>query len=49
VNEGGKIRVTDGPFAESKELIDGVAVVEAASPEAAIARATELMEIAGAP
>jgi hypothetical protein len=47
VNQDGKIRVTDGPFAESKELIDGYAVVNADSPEAAIALATEFMEIAG--
>ena len=46
-NEGGKVTVTDGPFAESKELIDGFAVVNADSKEAAIALSTEFMQIAG--
>lgn len=46
-NEGGKITVTDGPFAESKELIDGFAVLEAANMEAAIALSKEFMAIAG--
>jgi hypothetical protein len=43
----GKVSVTDGPFAETKELIDGFALVEASSREHAIALATEFMEIAG--
>lgn len=46
-NEGGKVTVTDGPFAESKELIDGYAVVNASSKEEAIALSTEFMQIAG--
>lgn len=46
-SEGGKVSVTDGPFAETKELIDGFALVEASSREEAIARATEFMSIAG--
>ena len=46
-HEGGKFSVTDGPFAESKELIDGFAVVNAESAEEAIALAKEFMAIAG--
>ncbi len=33
---GGKVAVTDGPFAEAKELIAGYVIVEAASKEAAV-------------
>jgi hypothetical protein len=47
VNEGGKISVVDGPFAESKELIDGFAVVNVNGADDAIALAKEFMEIAG--
>jgi hypothetical protein len=43
----GKVSVTDGPFAETKELIDGFAVVEVPSKAAAIAVATEFMQLAG--
>jgi hypothetical protein len=46
-SEGGKFSVTDGPFAESKELIDGFAVVNVQSKEEAIAVAREFMGIAG--
>ncbi len=35
--ESGKGSVTDGPFAETKELIDGFALVEVKSKEEAIA------------
>ena len=45
--EGGKVSITDGPFAETKELIDGFALVKAASKEEAIRLATEFMQIAG--
>jgi hypothetical protein len=45
--EGGKCSVTDGPFAETKELIDGFALVKVGSKEEAIAIASEFMEIAG--
>src|SRR5262245_33449008 len=34
---GVKVAVTDGPFAETKELVGGFAIVEAASMEEAIA------------
>ncbi len=42
-----KSRSTDGPFAETKELIDGFALVKADSKEEAIRLATEFMQIAG--
>ncbi|HVV88213.1 MAG TPA: YciI family protein [Kofleriaceae bacterium] len=45
--EGGKTTVTDGPFAETKELIDGFALVEVPSREEAIALACEFMNLAG--
>jgi hypothetical protein len=46
-NAAGKISVTDGPYAETKELIDGFAIVEAKSKEDAIAHATRFMNIVG--
>ena len=45
--EQGKVSVTDGPFAETKELIDGFALVEVASREEAIRVSSEFMQIAG--
>jgi hypothetical protein len=45
--EAGKVSVTDGPFAESKELIDGFALVQVASKAEAIELATEFMQLAG--
>lgn len=44
---GGKVSVTDGPFPETKELIDGFALVRCDSREAAIEMAKEFMRIAG--
>jgi hypothetical protein len=44
---GGKFSVTDGPFAETKELIDGFALVQAKSKEEAIEMARRFMSIAG--
>ncbi len=41
----GKITVTDGPFAEAKEVIGGWAIVQADSKEEAIRIATEFMEL----
>ena len=46
-SEGGKVSIVDGPFAETKELIDGFALVEVGSREEAIRMATEFMTIAG--
>jgi hypothetical protein len=45
--KAGKASVVDGPFAETKELIDGFALVEVESKERAIAVAKEFMELAG--
>ena len=45
--ERGKFSVTDGPFAETKELIDGFAVIEVPSKAAAIAVAQDFMQLAG--
>ena len=45
--EGGKFSVTDGPFAETKELIDGFALIECGSKEEAIAHAERFMKLAG--
>jgi hypothetical protein len=42
---GGKMRVTDGPFAETKELIGGFAILEAASKEEAIRLGKEFMQL----
>src|SRR5690606_11972247 len=43
--ENGKRSVIDGPFAESKELIAGYAIVELPSKEAAIEFALEFGEV----
>jgi hypothetical protein len=43
--EGGKITVTDGPFAESKEVIGGWAILKADSKADAIRMATEFMDL----
>src|SRR6185312_7318567 len=45
--EGGKTSATDGPFAETKELIDGFALIQVRSKEDAIALSAEFMAIAG--
>jgi len=42
---GGKITVTDGPFAEAKECIGGYAVVQVNSKEEAIEMAREFLQI----
>ena len=44
---GGKHTVIDGPFPETKELIDGFALVRAASKQEAIELAQRFMSIAG--
>ncbi len=43
----GKFTVTDGPYAESKELIGGWALIQAASKEEAINWAKRFLKIAG--
>jgi hypothetical protein len=40
-----KITVTDGPFAESKEIVGGYAIMDAKSHEEALALARRFMEL----
>src|SRR5215831_19023682 len=42
---GGKMSVTDGPFAETKELVGGFAILEAASRDEAIRLGKEFMQL----
>ena len=42
---GGKVRVTDGPFSESKEVIGGYAMGEFKSKEEAVDLARQFMEL----
>jgi hypothetical protein len=44
---GGKVTVTDGPFAETKEVIGGFALLEARSKEDAIEMARTFLAVAG--
>ena len=44
---GSKLTVTDGPFVETKELVGGFAILEAASKEEAIELAKTFLDIAG--
>lgn len=44
---GGQLSVTDGPFPETKELIDGFALMRADSKQEAIELASRFMHIAG--
>jgi hypothetical protein len=44
---GGKYTVTDGPFPETKELIDGFALIRVSSQDEALAVAKRFMAIAG--
>lgn len=43
----GDVTVTDGPFTESKEVVGGFAILEAASREEAIRRVREFLAVAG--
>ena len=47
VNSGGKLTVTDGPFAEAKEIVGGWALMEAPTMEEAIEWAKRFRLIAG--
>ena len=42
---GGRTIVTDGPFAETKELVGGFAILEAGSKEEAIRLGREFMQV----
>ena len=44
---GGKVTVTDGPFVETKEVVGGFAILEAASKEEAIEMARTFLGVAG--
>jgi hypothetical protein len=41
----GQVTVVDGPFTESKEIVGGYAIVEAASDEEALDIATKFMDL----
>jgi hypothetical protein len=43
----GKVSVTDGPFTESKEVIGGLAVLQAKSKEEAIEYVKQFLHVAG--
>jgi hypothetical protein len=43
----GKVTVTDGPFTEAKEVIGGLAIVQAASKEEAIEHIKQFLKVAG--
>lgn len=42
---GGKIKVTDGPFSEAKEVVGGYSLIEAKTHAEAVALATGFMEL----
>jgi hypothetical protein len=44
-SSGGKLKVTDGPFTEAKEVIGGYALVEMKSKAEALDLAREFMEL----
>ena len=46
-SSGGNVIVTDGPFAETKEVIAGFALLEAGSKEEAIRLTRDFLKIAG--
>jgi hypothetical protein len=43
--QSGRLKITDGPFTESKEVIGGYAVIAAATREEAIRATTEFMQL----
>ena len=44
-SSGNRLKVTDGPFTESKEVVGGYAMIEVASREEALKVAREFMEL----
>lgn len=44
-SKGGKLKRTDGPFAESKEVVGGYAIVETRTKQEAEALANQFMEL----
>jgi hypothetical protein len=45
--ENGKVTVTDGPFSESKEIVGGLAIIQAPSKEEAIPWIKKFLAVAG--
>lgn len=45
--DGPKVTVTDGPFAEAKEVIGGYAVLEAKNRDEAVVLARRFLDVAG--
>jgi hypothetical protein len=43
----GKLTTTDGPFTESKEVVGGLAILQASSKEEAIERVKQFLHVAG--
>lgn len=43
--DGGRLRVTDGPFTETKEVVGGYAIVQAKSRDEALEVAREFMDL----
>lgn len=43
----GKFTVTDGPFAESKEVVGGFAIIQAGSKQEAIEHTKSFLQVAG--
>jgi hypothetical protein len=43
----GKFKVTDGPFSEAKEVVGGMAVIQADSKEEAIEQVKAFLKVAG--
>ena len=43
----GKVTTTDGPFTEAKEVIGGLAILQASSKEEAIELVKEFLQVAG--
>jgi len=43
----GKFKVTDGPFTEAKELVGGMAIIQADSKEEAIEQVKAFLKVAG--
>jgi len=46
-SSGGSVIVTDGPFVETKEIIAGFALIEAASKEDAVRLTKDFLKVAG--
>jgi hypothetical protein len=44
-SSGNRLKVTDGPFTEAKEIVGGYAMIEVASREEAMKTARQFMEI----